>query len=243
MCVFLIFASAVADSTRYLIDHFKHSTNSLSCGNTLLVLVRSGTLIIVVSIPIYELFIYPLARNWIPSMLKSVGIGAILMIGLALFLLTVDAVEHSRSSLPVPCMFVATTDSPTFNMDSKWVEVPYNLINAISIMLFFIPIFEFVYAQTPYGMKGFLTGITWAAVQFCGTVADCLVHTAWYNGWKKQFTNPSCGVLYYIFMALVGIVGLIIFCIVAKWYRRRQRDELASLNEHTFVEDYYERYM
>ena len=241
MCIFLLFASAVADSSGDLIDQFRHATNSVSCSNTLMKELKSETLIILISIPVYELVVYPLARNWIPNMLKRVGIGAILMISITLFLLTANAVEHSRSSVPVPCMFVADADSPTFGMDSTWVEIPYSFVNSISILLFFIPMFEFIYAQAPYSMKGFLTGITWAVIQFSFAISDCLVYTAWYNGWKRPFTNPSCGVWYYVFLALIGILGIVILCVVAKWYPRRQRDE--PVNERVFVEDYFDRYM
>ena len=241
MCIFLLFASAVADSSKDLIHQFGHAMNSDSCSDTLMAEIRSETLIIVLSIPIYEFFVYPLARNWIPSMLKRVGIGAILMISITIFLLTANAVEHSKSSVPVPCMFMADVESPTFHMDSTWVEIPYSVINSISILLFFIPMFEFIYAQAPYRLKGFLTGVTWAVIQFSFTLSDCLVYTAWYNGWTRPFTNPSCGVWYYVFLALIGIVGLVILCVVAKWYHPRQRDE--PVNERVFVEDYFERYM
>ena len=67
--------------------------------------------VIVFGIPLYELAIYPLARNWIPSTLKRVGIGAFGTIIVAFIALSVDMVVHARTNATVECMFVENSTS------------------------------------------------------------------------------------------------------------------------------------
>ena len=67
-----------------------------------------------------------------------------------------------------------------------------------------------------------------------------IIYSAWDLGWKKTVTQPSCGFWYYLSIALTATFGLVIWCIVAKWYKRRERDEPAY--EHMFAENYYDKY-
>ena len=57
---------------------------------------------------------------------------------------------------------------------------------------------------------------------------------------NPYLSPPSCGTLYYAFTAVVAIVGLIIYVFVARSYKWRRRDDLATLlNQQEFVERYY----
>ncbi len=42
-------------------------------------------------------------------------------------------------------------------------------------------------------------------------------------------------------VTVVTLVGLILFCLLARWYKRRERDDI--VNVHTSVEDVYDRYL
>ena len=54
-------------------------------------------------------------------------------------------------------------------------------------------------------------------------------------------TYPTCAFWFYLFIIVVTVVGLAMFGIVAKWYKKRERSEL--LHEQRFVEDYYNKYI
>ena len=51
----------------------------------------------------------------------------------------------------------------------------------------------------------------------------------------------SCGFWYYLCTTVMGAVGLVLFCLVAKWYKKREREEPA--NERLLVEAYYDKYI
>ena len=51
----------------------------------------------------------------------------------------------------------------------------------------------------------------------------------------------NCGFVYFLFTCTMGLVGLILFVIVAKKYKYRERDEGMFRQQH--VEEIYERYI
>ena len=239
ICIAQIPAGAAVISLEPLLSHFTHSDNVTSCRARLLPEAYTYMTIVALSIPFYELVVRPVAIRWIPSMLKRASIGALLIVFLNIFLLSVDAIGHSKTK-GTPCMLLMNTTSPPLEINSKWVEIPFNMLVGLGIMFLFISMFEFIYAQAPYSMKGLLTGFAWAVYTLSLTLGYFLVYVLWRIEWKKAQTNPSCGVWYYFTTTLISIVSFLILCIVAKWYRQRQRDE--CINEHTFVENFYDRY-
>ena len=84
--------------------------------------------VVVLGIPLYELAIYPLARNWIPSALKRVGIGAFGTIIVASVALSVDMVVHAHTNVTVECMFVENrTTSSVVDSNYFWVDIPLGI--------------------------------------------------------------------------------------------------------------------
>ena len=71
------------------------------CYSMLLDYSTSAYVVIVFGIPLYELAIYPLARNWIPSTLKRAGIAAFGTIIVASVALSVDMVGHAHTNATV----------------------------------------------------------------------------------------------------------------------------------------------
>ena len=213
--------------------HYKHSSAHSNCYCSSQIYYRVFTVAI---IPFYEVFIYPLARNWIPTTVKRAALGAFLTIGVSLFLLLIEGVGHSTSSTPVPCMFLANESSATLAINYYWVNIPLSVLFAVQVMIFEIAVFEFICAQSPYNMKGLLIGLGLSVTLAAGTIGEA-VSFAWSQSWKMEYSTPSCGFWYYLFTALIGIIGLVALVIVAKWYRRRERDEVVNVRE--FAENYY----
>ena len=216
-------------------------SHSKKCYSVLLQLATSHYVIVILAIPLYELAIYPLARNWIPSTLKRVGIGAFGTIIVASVALSADMVGHAHTNATVECMFVEnSTSSSVLDSNSFWVGIPLGIVAGTQVVTIFISLFEFVCAQTPFSMKGLIIGLS-CSVLGVSTALSGATLTTWTHAWSPPVTYPTCAFWFYLFIIVVTVVGLVMFGIVAKWYKKRERDEL--FEEQRFVEDFYYKYI
>ena len=89
-------------------------------------------------------------------------------------------------------------------------------------------------------MKGLIVGLSLASAGLSHALAGATL-TTWTHAWSQPVTYPTCAFWFYLFIIVVTVVGLVMFGIVAKWYKKRERDEL--LHQQRFVEDYYNKYI
>ena len=80
-----------------------------------------------------------------------------------------------------------------------------------------------------------LSAVALSSVLFGATL------TTWTHARSQPVTYPTCAFWFYLFIIVVTVVGLVMFGIVAKWYKKRERNEL--FDEQRFVEDYYHKYI
>ena len=214
------------------------AVHSKDCYSVLLAFYHGA---VILGIPLYELAIYPLARNWIPSTLKRVGIGAFGTILVSAVALSVDMVGHAHTNATVECMFVVkSTTSSAVDIDFLWVGIPLGIVAGIQVITIFISLFEFICAQTPSSMKGLIIGLSCTSLNLSTALTGATL-TTWAHTWSQPVTYPTCAFWFYLFTIVVTVVGLVMFGIVAKWYKKRERNEL--LHEQRFVEDYYNKYI
>ena len=232
-----------ANNSAYFFDegHFHFNPNLSGCLGSIVYQTYTVPFFIVVSIPIYELLVYPFCRRWIPSILKRLGLGIVAALVCSVLLFSVDTAGHAENHL-VPCMLSANMSSLPLSIDATGFTVAFNVFSSLFQMLYFIAGYEFICAQSPYSMKGLLFGCYYSMRGIFQLLADF-----WYIGWKysrteeNSVTYPSCGFWYYLFTTVMGAVGLVLFCLVAKWYKKREREEPA--NERLWVEAYYDKYL
>ena len=223
-------------------SHFQHLRNSKHCYSTLIEFSTSPYVVLILGIPLYELVLYPLARNWIPSTLKRAGIGAFVTVIVASAALSVDMAGHAYTNATVDCMFVVNgTSSSVLSINYLWIGIPIGIIGGTQILTLFISLLEFICAQTPYTMKGLVIGLSFASALGLSSTLSSIILTTWAHAWSQPVTQPTCAFWFYLFLILVTVVGLGIFCIVAKWYKKRERNEL--LHQQRFVEDFYDKYI
>ncbi len=75
-------------------------------------------------------------------------------------------------------------------------------------------VFEFICAQSPHAMKGFLIGIFFAIkglFQLIGVLGILLL--------------PRAGLVYFLVHIVISVVGVVAFIVAAKRYQYRQREE------------------
>ena len=113
-----------------------------------------------------------------------------------------------------------------------WLLVP-QILHGFGYTLVFLTVLEFICAQAPFRLKGFMVGIWYAMLSI-----------------KYFITTIDSAIVYYHLMERVwiiyesikiGIIGLslIIFGINCRWYRYRERDEV--VNVQGMIEEIFER--
>ena len=219
-------------------QHFYTPDYLSECSQVVAAAVYSWSAVASLCIPTYEFLIYPLTRKWMPSMLKRIGIGAVFTVILGVTMTVIDSVGHALTSTPVPCLFMIN-ETAVLDINYLWVDVWSNVMIGLQFAIFATAAFEFICAQSPYSMKGLLSGLGWAIFLLALAVAVLLI-VAWSEGWKEPYSTPSCGTFYYMFATLVSIAGLVAYIVVARWYKRREREEPA--NEQELIESVYDRY-
>ena len=193
-------------------------------------------LLIVICIPLYLCLLRPFISQYIPGMLKRMGLGMFLVLLSLLTSFFMDTAAHLESGYynNTYCMF-AFDD---YEVDRPSPQNPALLLiqltlSALSHMLIYTAVFEFICSQSPHSMKGLLIGVLYAIRGLYQLVATLLV---------LPFAVPtihliSCGFWYYLMNIVIGVVALLVYMCVAKRYKYRKRDEFCNI--HQYAEEYY----
>ncbi len=96
-----------------------------------------------------------------------------------------------------------------------------------------------MYSGGWYVLRGMLVALMYSMAMITYALGAG-VYYAWSNVYQEKGPNiPSCGVWFYLFTTITAILGCVLWCAVAKWYKRRERDEPDLCR--MFAEDYYSR--
>ena len=231
----------------YLVSSWEidHNINNglTSCMEVVIHLSYSNATFSILIIPLYETLIYPTVKNKLPSMLQRVVIGASLTLALSVIQQSMDVVRGILHS-PGSCMFNSQSNNSTI-LDPLHVytsvDVLSNVLVAIQLIVFCAAILEFTCAQAPYRMRGLLIGVVYSTISLALPLSYAIL-IAWKPGLSRKHhaTQLSCDFWYFLFQSLLAAIALVVLCIAAKWYKRRQRDEPA--NDHAYVEEFYDKY-
>ena len=210
-----------------------------------LLLIHGGLLtplVTTICIPLYLFLLRPFLFNYIPGMLKRMGLGATMTVLSLMCTVAIGAWAHTRYK--VGCMF--DSDSAIVTMNDTVLNVgPFyhssllaiqRVLVSFSNMLIYIALYEFICSQSPYSMKGLLIGLSFAIKGLFQVIAAVL---ALPFALAVDNTHISCGVSYYVMNAGVGVVSVLVYVWVAKKYKYRERDEPSNI--YMYAENYYSR--
>ena len=135
---------------------------------------------------------------------------------------------------------------PALNMHWAILLLP-SLLLGVGPLLVITTTLEFISAQSPQSMKGFLIGIYFAIRGLFQVLNSIIIipfslKHPWASG--EMLEHPpvtNCGFVYLLFTCVVGLIGLISFSVAAKKYKYRERNE--GLFRQQNVEEVYERYI
>ena len=194
-------------------------------------------LLIVICIPLNLCLLRPFISQYIPGMLKRMGLGMFLVLLSLLTSLFMDTAAHLEGDHVynnTHCMFAFDDDKFDYPSHQNLALLLIQLtLSALSHMLIYTAVFEFICSQSPHSMKGLLIGVLYAIRGLYQLVATLLVLP-----FALPTTHPiSCGFWYYLMNIVIGVVALLVYMCVAKRYRFRVRDEFCNI--HQYAENYY----
>ena len=175
---------------------------------------------VIIGTLVYEFVIYPFVRNKLPSILRRIGAASFLVIVLSIVSLVVSVV----------CHYNGTVDSVV------WHDIILQVMSGLLIMVLLSSAFEFVCAQSPYSMRTLVIGYSILLLLSSELLASslCLV-------FKRYCTDTYCFIIHNSLAVSLAVIGFLLHCILAHWYKRRVRDDIYS--PHRLVEEVYDRYL
>ena len=195
-------------------------------------------LLIVICIPLYLCLLRPFISQYIPGMLMRMGLGmflVLLSLMTSFFMDTAATLEDDHVHNNTICMLAIDHDihySSPHDQNPALLLIQLTL-SALSHMLIYTAVFEFICSQSPYSMKGLLIGVLYAIRGLYQLVATFLVLLFALT----TINLISCGFWYYLMNIVIGVVALLVYTCVAKRYRFRVRDEFCNI--HQYAENYY----
>ena len=171
----------------------------------------------------YEFVIYPFIRNRLPSILKRIGAASFLII----FTTSISF------SLKMAHYFSHSTETAT-----QWIAQIFQQLTRGVLSQFVVTlILEFTCAQSPYNMRGLVLSIVVLLVLVSSGAQ--VLFGLFFN--TKICTQPWCPLVSYSVQLVLHIFGFLLFCVVARWYKVRVRDE--EYSPQRVVEEVYDRYL
>ena len=214
-----------------------------------------GYIFSVLFLPVYMWVVYSLLQKRIPKILNRLTYAVVISMAGVLCLLITDLVghfyyhhqPHLENSTNGTCLFTSplqySVDKKPTILSMHWgVNIPSCVLMSLGSLLVRATTFEFISAQSPHSMKGLLVGIFFAIkglFQFIGVVT--IFPFAIPRIWDHINAVTNCGFGYYLFTIVVALIGLVVFLVVVRRYKYRQRDERPY--DPRFAEQYYERYI
>ena len=172
----------------------------------------------------FEFLVYPLAKNNLPNILKRI-----------------TAVPLIFTLVSLVCFFLklASYLSDSSETTTAWiVNVLYTVMSGILSQVLLTAVFEFMCAQSPYHMRGLLLSFV---APF--TVASYIIgiEVGMVLEYNVCSTHAQCSLISFSVKTVTCFIGFLLFCIVARWYKMRVRDE--DYSPQRVVEEVYDRYL
>ena len=161
---------------------------------------------------LYEFVIYPVIQNSLPSIIRRIGIISLVITTLSIVFLILEVVLYYHSDLVA--------------VDSV-IDILHSISKGFLTMLLASTMVELVCAQAPYNMRGLFGG--------------CMVLVLISSVFIGRYFPSNIKLTMYGVRVAISLFGFILYCALARWYKKRVRDE--DYCTQTVVEEVYDRYL
>ena len=207
-------------------QHSKHYYNIVSFTRNAHYIITSLLILL------YQFLIYPCFYNYIPSMLKRIGLGLIFALFTNILYLSYLWIGYFKVSSEDRSNYLHNS-TLSLPIDYKWLLLPQTF-GGIAYFLILVTSLEFVLAQSPQPMRGFMVGV-WYAGRGLAFITRSIVQLPFH------FLHVRFPGYYYIVSSVIVLIVFVLFLICAKCYKLRVRDNIVNI--HQIVEDHFERFI
>ena len=167
---------------------------------------------------ISEFIVYPLVKIEPPSILKQIGFACFIIVVANIGILSAEVVSY-------------------FHDIQIWIDITISIIDGLVHLSFLTnSILLFACAQSPYNMRGLLAGLV-LLLHISSLGLGGFLFGITVNLGDKCYNY----IIHSAVMVAITLFGFILYCLLARWYKRRVRDE--EYNVHRVVEEVYDRYL
>ncbi len=184
-------------------------------------------------LPVYIWIVFSLLYNKVPKIFTRLGLGILLYFLGTVCLLIVELAGHRvQDRTNTKCIFDISSDNSTSTslsfpvLGMHWsVLIPFDLLIGIGPILVTVTMLEFISAQSPRSMKGLLFGLFFAMRGIYQLVTSIMLTPfASMKVWSRiNLSNVSCLSGYLLLTCIISLFGIILFFIVARKYKYRER--------------------
>ena len=170
----------------------------------------------------FEFLIYPFAKNKLPSILKRI-----------------TAVPLIFTFVSLVCFFLKLANYLSYSSESTttWIVIVlHTVMSGILLQVLLTAVLEFMCAQSPYHMRGLLVSFVLPL-----TVASYIVGKRVGLALNVCSEHVLCSLISFSVKTVTCFIGFLLFCVVARWYKMRVRDE--DYSPQRVVEEVYDRYL
>ena len=218
--LFIPYYHAITPAVEKYINTFEGATTALN-GQGASALYLGFDSQILVMVPLFELVIIPLfpkIEYFLLKALRAIGVSYILLLIALLCMIVLELVGHFFTPGDVVC----ATSLPSTRDDLVQISFLYYSIplvfSGFADVLINLYVLEFIISQAPANMSGMIVGTFW----FLRTLYINIGHM--FIFWK--ISDPvSCSFWVLLIQIGICIIGLIVYMLVARWYRRRRKNE------------------
>ena len=203
--------------------------------------------IAVVLLPLHEFILRPILHkyfSWVQCY-WIFSLGAILQFARLILLMAYMLIarhnflthNHDRNAT-IQCIFLEDYGTLSSTFDFRLMALP-SFLNSISIITLGMGGVEFICAQTPYSMRGLISGAGYGSVALFTLIGIAVTQpfTMKLSVWNTRGII-NCGFWYALLVTVFFTFNSIILYILGRVYKNRKREDVLP-NEQIFAERYY----
>ena len=179
----------------------------------------------------HQFLLYPCFHKYIPSMLKRIGIGLVLIVLLNVLYTSLAVIGNYQFGQTFRCLTLYN-DKNLSSMTHEWIIM--NITHAAIWYMYSVVLVEFILAQCPKAMRGTMIGLLFC---FWGlrVYADLILFLPFLH-----FMSPEValgrGFYYLLAKTIMASIILFIYIFLAKRYKLRVRE--TEINIHQIAENF-----